>query len=88
MMPWLRCRHVDLPADTTKRNGSRLAAELHSNSADLEIAYRNGQRLVAALEASDFKPERRQPLPFERGGIYLITGGLGGIGQVVAKYLF
>ena len=31
--------------------------------------------------------ETEQPLPFRRGGLYLLSGGLGGIGVEVAKYL-
>ena len=86
-MPWLHCRHVDLPVAATKVNADRLAAELQSNHADVEVVYRDGQRLVATLENIDFESADRQPLPFARGGMYLITGGLGGIGQCVAKYL-
>jgi acyl-CoA synthetase (AMP-forming)/AMP-acid ligase II/acyl carrier protein len=86
-MPWLHCHHVDLPVDRVDVNAAHILRELRVAHGDREVAYRNGQRLVARLEKVDFAQEDKQAPPFKRGGIYVLSGGLGGIGVEVAKYL-
>jgi len=86
-MPWLRCRHLDLPLADGVRNVSRVHREVAALNGDREVAWRDGRRLVAGLERLDLPAERAQDLPFEPGGMVLLTGGLGGIGREVAEYL-
>ncbi|GET39922.1 SDR family NAD(P)-dependent oxidoreductase [Microseira wollei] len=86
-MPWLRCRHIDLPVAAVEINRTHLLAEISALTSDQEVAYRNGQRLVPRLQKTDFQQEQQQELPFKNGGVYLITGGLGGIGVKIARYL-
>lgn len=86
-LPWLNTRHVDLSLDNIEVNGSYLLQELSVLSREREIAYRNGKRLIAGLEKVNLPQESQQELPFKSGGIYLITGGLGGIGIQIAQYL-
>ncbi len=83
----LRCRHLDLPVAPAQENVRRVLAELAAGDGEPEVAWRGGLRLVPRLEL--FDPAGRAPgaLPFRRGGVYLITGGLGGIGTVVARHL-
>ncbi|WP_420065420.1 hypothetical protein ACLB6K_04300 [Microcystis aeruginosa FACHB-524] len=78
-LPWLNTRHVDLPLDQTEINLSYLLQELSVLSKEREIAYRNGKRLIAGLEKVNLLQHTQQELPFKSGGIYLITGGLGGL---------
>ncbi len=88
-MPWLSCTHLDLPVAELEVNGSYIWQELCSvfNKLDTEIVYRDGKRLVSALEAVDLASEEQRELPWKQGGIYLITGALGGIGVEIAKYI-
>ena len=86
-LPWLNTRHVDLPLDNPEINVSYLLQELSVLSKEREIAYRNGKRLIAGLEKVNLLQHNQQELPFKLGGIYLITGGLGGIGRQIAQYL-
>ncbi|MEM8605084.1 MAG: KR domain-containing protein, partial [Cyanobacteria bacterium P01_H01_bin.121] len=86
-MPWLRCTHLDLAIVPVTENGAYVWQELHQLFPEPEVAYRAGQRLVAGLERVDLTAEPQQPIPFKLGGIYLISGGLGGIGVELSRYL-
>jgi amino acid adenylation domain-containing protein len=86
-MSWLTCRHVDLPSDCAEVNTAHILRELCELQGDREVAYRNGQRWVLRLAKVDFRREKQQELPFKPGAMYLISGGLGGIGVEVAQYL-
>ncbi|MCP4697004.1 MAG: SDR family NAD(P)-dependent oxidoreductase, partial [Gammaproteobacteria bacterium] len=65
----------------------QLMAELSTPSADQIIAYRDGQRRVQSYEPIRLqKPLEKLP-GLRLKGVYLITGGLGGIGLALAEYL-
>ncbi|NER93847.1 MAG: SDR family NAD(P)-dependent oxidoreductase, partial [Symploca sp. SIO1B1] len=88
-MPWLSCTHIDLPVAEVEVNGNYIWQELCGifNQLDTEIAYREGKRLVSALEPVDLASQEQRELPWKQGGIYLISGGLGGIGVEIAEYI-
>jgi acyl-CoA synthetase (AMP-forming)/AMP-acid ligase II/thioesterase domain-containing protein/NAD(P)-dependent dehydrogenase (short-subunit alcohol dehydrogenase family)/acyl carrier protein len=86
-IPWLQCRHIDLPIAAVEINRTHLLVEFFALTSEPEVAYRNGQRLVSRLQKTDFAEQEQQELPFRKGGVYLITGGLGGTGVKIAKYL-
>lgn len=86
-LDWLECRHVDLSVDGTEINAQRMLQELQVLQRSPEVAYRQNQRLVPCLEKVDWSQEPAQELPFKQGGMYLLSGGLGGIGVEIAKYL-
>ena len=86
-LPWLDCRHIDLGAEQVDVNTAHVLRELKVIQKEPEVAYRNSQRLSPRLEKVDIRSKKKQELPFKRGGMYLLTGGLGGIGIEVAKYL-
>jgi acyl transferase domain-containing protein/acyl carrier protein len=56
---------------------------------DTIIAYRGNYRLVRTFEPIRLSPLDSQApaLRLKKAGVYLITGGLGGIGLVLAQYL-
>ena len=86
-MPWLSCNHLDLPVDDARANVACILAEIQSGSRDGEVAYRHGERWIPRLSRVDFQQQTTHELPFRRGGMYLLSGGLGGIGVEIAKYL-
>lgn len=86
-LPWLDCRHVDLSLDSQEIDAERILRELQVLQRSPQIAYRQNQRLVPCLEKVDWSQEPKQELPFKQGGMYLLSGGLGGIGVEIAKYL-
>ncbi|MDD2708609.1 MAG: SDR family NAD(P)-dependent oxidoreductase [Verrucomicrobiae bacterium] len=51
-----------------------------------EVRYREGKREARTLE--EITPGAlAQPLPLKQGGVYLLTGGAGGLGMIFAGYL-
>ena len=48
------------------------------------MRYERGVRLVAAWQELALSSER-PPLPWKDGGVYLITGGAGGLGLIFAR---
>lgn len=86
-MPWLQCQHLDLPSDDPRANAARILGEIRSAARDTEVAYRQGERWIPRLRQVDFLHQQKHELPFRRGGMYLLGGGLGGIGVEVARYL-
>ncbi|MEH2381365.1 MAG: SDR family NAD(P)-dependent oxidoreductase [Nostoc sp.] len=86
-IPWLNCRHIDLIPNSIQVNANHLLQELQVLSKEQEVAYRNGQRLIAGLEKVNLKDKPKQKLPFKSAGMYLISGGLGGVAVEIAKYI-
>jgi acyl-CoA synthetase (AMP-forming)/AMP-acid ligase II/thioesterase domain-containing protein/NAD(P)-dependent dehydrogenase (short-subunit alcohol dehydrogenase family) len=86
-VPWLDCTHLDLPVTSVEENAAHILRELQVLQEEREVAYRQGQRLVPCLQKVDLLQESERELPFQQGGMYLISGGLGGIGVEIAQYL-
>jgi acyl transferase domain-containing protein len=90
--PNIRCRSIDLTSsEISDFNHSilleRLMAELTSGRSDIVVAYRGGRRWVQVFEELAAVEEPKSKPGLREGGVYLITGGLGGIGLVLADYI-
>jgi len=88
--PRLRCLHLDCPADTPSAYAPAIVSELLGMSVDREIAYRGQQRWVAGLQQIDVATVTKESpsvLPFQHQAVYVINGGLEGIGPQLAEYL-
>ena len=86
-LPQINCRHIDLPFAEVEKNGVLILQEMQISSKEREIAYRHEQRLISRLEKVDFTSKPKSSITFKQGGTYLITGGMGGIGIEIARYL-
>jgi acyl transferase domain-containing protein/acyl carrier protein len=65
-----------------------IVADVLAASTDREIAYRNGRRWIQCYEQARLQPLSSEAHPRLRdAGVYLLTGGLGGISLVLARYL-
>ncbi len=64
-----------------------LKLELTTASEDAIVAYRNQSRWVQTFEKVILNPPTKENLRLRQGGVYLITGGMGGIGLTLAEYL-
>jgi acyl transferase domain-containing protein/acyl carrier protein len=83
--PAIRCRMIDIDlGELGDGLVERLAVELEHPSPEPAVALRGARRWIP-----DFAPlrlEAGEP-PLRDGGVYLITGGLGGIGLGLAELL-
>jgi phthiocerol/phenolphthiocerol synthesis type-I polyketide synthase E len=83
-LPGLRCRLLDVEAGELARDPAGIAGELRAADwPDWRLARRGGARWVAAYEPAP--PGTADPLPVHDGGAYLITGGLGRLGLLIAE---
>jgi acyl transferase domain-containing protein len=86
----LRCLCTDLAATAESIDEQTLTGLLSEGSAahsDSIIAYRDAQRFVQTFEKIDLPAPDKAPLGLRSEGVYLITGGLGGIGLELAQHL-
>jgi acyl-CoA synthetase (AMP-forming)/AMP-acid ligase II/NAD(P)-dependent dehydrogenase (short-subunit alcohol dehydrogenase family)/acyl carrier protein len=86
-MPLLECRHVDLEGNSGQMDAQFLSQELAIPKSHMEVAYRGTLRLQALLSQVDMLAQPIQPVLITESGLYLITGGLGGIGTNLSEYL-
>ncbi|KAA1251690.1 type I polyketide synthase [Mycobacterium simiae] len=82
--PDMRATLVDL--DVTPDPLAALAAELQDAGNDDVIAWRGDRRLVERLSRATLDAQQRHPV-VRPGASYVVTGGLGGLGLVVATWL-
>lgn len=88
----IKCRSVDF---ILCEDGSPLERELLeqlfyevcSDSEDATVAYRGESRLIQSFDKMELQNTQKPVLQIKNKGTYLITGGLGGIGLVLAEYL-
>ena len=84
--PWAKCQILDIPSPELIPN--IMIDELAHPQFNPEIAYRNKSRFVSILNKIDIL--QSTPVPndcFKMGGVYIVSGGLGGIGLIIVKYL-
>ncbi len=84
--PELRCTAIDLAVgDTKAAKLEALADELLVDDGEHQVALRPSGRLVLRLAR---RPAPNTPPPsLDKNGSYLLTGGLGGLGRVLARHL-
>ncbi|WP_133053837.1 SDR family NAD(P)-dependent oxidoreductase, partial [Niastella yeongjuensis] len=83
------CFNIDLlPSEPLDQWISQLTAEIRRQEGRKEriVALRHGQRWVQDFQKNT-QEIKSTPGKIKRGGVYLITGGLGNVGFVLGKYL-
>jgi acyl transferase domain-containing protein/acyl carrier protein len=90
--PHVTCSHVDvaLPHGGSPLESKlldHLIAEFTSRPSAFAVAYRAGGRWEQTFERVTISPADGTGWRLREGGVYLITGGLGGIGLLLAEYL-
>ncbi|MEV4313140.1 SDR family NAD(P)-dependent oxidoreductase [Actinocrispum sp. NPDC049592] len=83
--PGWRCQAIDFAAGTSPTTvTAQLLAEMATPAEDPEIAYRGADRYVPGftqIESGGYA------MPVRPGGVYLIAGGSGRMGQAIAEHL-
>ena len=90
--PHVTCRAIDLVtseyAGGDERGIAALIRDLAGGTGEPVVAYRRGHRWVESVEPVRLdEPRGGEPSRLRERGVYLITGGLGGIGLTLAEYL-
>lgn len=81
--PEIACRCMDIDEHC---NIDSVIDEIQSNSGVYMVAYRDNCRYVEVFDKIETNPEQ-VGIQLKENGVYLITGGMGGIGLEMAKYL-
>ncbi|MEO1348698.1 MAG: SDR family NAD(P)-dependent oxidoreductase [Cyanobacteria bacterium J06635_15] len=90
--PNINCQTIDIaiPASATQfheKLADQILGEIRPGATDSLVAYRGYHRWVQSFEALPLKEVVPGKPRLRQGGVYLITGGLGGIGLTLAEYL-
>ncbi|HKN21466.1 MAG TPA: SDR family oxidoreductase [Terracidiphilus sp.] len=87
-LPEFYSKAIDLDFDAGKaaESAAQLVAEMNGADENSTIAWRGGERFIETLEPLELSAARHSPR-LERGGVYLIAGGLGALGLTVAEHL-
>ena len=88
----IKCRSIDIIlAENQSWHKAKLVeqllAEMKVSDGEKLIAYRGLNRWVQSFEPVRFEKPEIENYRLREKGVYLITGGLGGIGLVLAQYL-
>ena len=88
--PDVFCRSIDVQALDINHPSiiaDQVMGETSLSANDPFVAYRNGERWIPTFElVKESEPDSRK-VELRSSGVYLITGGLGGIGLAMADYL-
>ncbi len=88
----LTCRSIDivLPEHDSEEEALLLhwlVEELTSGATDAVVALRGNRRWIQSFELTPLPAQSNATSRLRHGGVYLITGGLGGIALAMADYL-
>ncbi|WP_429848141.1 SDR family oxidoreductase [Brevibacillus panacihumi] len=86
----LSCKSVDFLLPDAEQEGvlaAKLIKEIMTQQDEKVVAYRGGQRWCQRFEPIELPEPDTAPRLLRKEGVYLITGGLGKIGLVLADYL-
>ncbi|MCB0180221.1 MAG: SDR family NAD(P)-dependent oxidoreductase, partial [Anaerolineae bacterium] len=80
---------IDLDADSRNQTDQAAAilAEIVQPDGEQQLAFRHGQRYAARLVQNHNRLADTQPANFQPDGAYLITGGFGGLGLQVGRWM-
>jgi acyl transferase domain-containing protein len=88
----ITCKCIDvIAAESSPGQSSRLldslVREINSNSPDAVLAYRGKRRYTQSFEQVGLDEDGVIIRPLRERGVYLITGGLGDVGLLLAEHL-
>ena len=86
--PNITCRSIDLESSVPQEELiDQLMVELTAITSPSIVAYRGKHRWTQTFEAVRFNNQAETKTRLRERGVYLITGGLGGMGLVLAEHL-
>ncbi len=86
--PEITCRSIDVTRNAAVTQLiDQLNDELTENGSERVVAYRGRHRWVQSFEPVRLEKGMGAQSLLNEGGVYLITGGLGGVGMALAQHL-
>ena len=86
--PNVTCRCVDIPAGGDPASlASLLIHEITEEPASTAIAYRDGVRWTQSFEPFPIQEAPEHTVLLQKNSVYLVSGGLGGIGLTLVSHL-
>jgi len=92
-LDWLRVRHIDADDTSDSHWVQDVTAELYRDAVSDDtglpsaVSLRRGRRWVQGYESVAVPPTENPLAGLRERGVYVITGGLGGIGITLAEHL-
>lgn len=85
----LTCHSLDVTGDAAAATEvvRQILAEAVAKTGDVAIAYRGRRRWVQTFEPITWSDSFQNSPTLRQNGVYLMTGGLGGVGHILATYL-
>lgn len=80
----LSCKCIDVDQST---GIDEIMMELSSSDNYKMVGLRNNKRYIEMLCSLDKNQAEQEPLKIKENGVYLITGGTGGLGLAMAKFI-
>jgi len=80
----IRCKFIDIDYSTSP---NEIVEELLSETEEYACAYRNGQRYVEEFSHMVLDEADKLSISIRENGVYIITGGYGGLGLEMAHLL-
>lgn len=82
--PGIKCRCIDIDYEI---DASDIMTEIESEDDSHTVSYRNGIRYIEEFRVMDLQKQVKEIIKVRNEGVYVITGGTGGIGLEFAQYL-
>lgn len=79
--------HVDFDGENGNVNGRAAVYECWQEISGADIAYQNGIRLRMNIQQIPMTEKDELTAYMKQDGVYVVTGGLGGIGHYLSQYL-
>ncbi len=80
----LNCKCFDIDKNVNAEDISKM---LFGTSSYFQIAYREGSQYIESLEEFDIATTEADKVEVRKNGVYIITGGTGGIGLEIGKFI-
>ncbi len=83
----LDCTHVDTEDPVSDELAEAILSEVLLPSPPLEVAVRAKKRWISGLATLPPSVDSSSVTEIKKGGFYVVTGGLGGVGQTICAHL-
>ncbi|PKM96398.1 MAG: hypothetical protein CVU84_01405 [Firmicutes bacterium HGW-Firmicutes-1] len=84
--PNMKCKCVEV-VSPSESDLFHIALEEAQIDDGVEVLYKNNERYVKEFEELDPPSENKKLMNFKNKGVYIITGGTGGLGIITAQFL-